>query len=603
MLNRNFNPHHLDKKVQKPHQTLGLKKIIVFIKKLWPYLRPQKTTFIIIIIAIFLSIFFQLLGPLIVSLIINQYIVTKQLASINLMILFLILIYLLSSLFQWLQDFLLARIIPDIIARIRHDAYQKLQSLPISFYDQKPFGEVMSLLTNDLDNLDNALISTTTQIISSILSVFGALIFMFYQNFYLALITFITVPLTIFLSQIIARKARKFFTEQQQKMAQINSYAEENLNATLLIKSYGKEAVTIEKFNHLVDHYYNSNFKANFFSSLMMMSMLIINNLNLVLLALVGGHLLFAHLLQVGVFASFLQYQRQFTRPLGTLANQFMTLQLALISGERVMKIFDYQSEANPDRPINNINLTQLLKFNQLNFAYQSSTPILKNINFEAKTGQTIALVGPTGSGKTTLANLILRFYDPSSGHISFDHTDISLASRPQIRNLIGVVLQDIHLFSGTITDNICLGKPNATQEEIILAAKKAHAHDFITKLPHGYQTQINANSITLSQGQKQLLAIARVFLINPPMIILDEATSNIDTLTEYDVQKAMNKLLKNRLSLVIAHRLSTVKNADHILVMKEGTIIEQGDHHTLLQQNGFYAQIYHSQDADLLTT
>ncbi len=603
MLNRNFNSHHLDKKVQKPPKPLSFKKTIIFAKKLWPYLRPQKTTFIIIIIAIFLSIFFQLLGPLIVSFIINQYIITQQLANISFMIIFLIIIYLLSSFFNWLQDYLLARAVPTIIAQIRHDAYQQLLSMPISFYDKKPFGQVMSLITNDLDNLDNALISTTTQIISSILSVFGALIFMFYQNFYLALITFITVPLTIFLSQMIAKKARKFFTQQQQKLAAINGYAEETLNATLLIKSYGKEQTTTQKFNHLVDNYYDSNFKANFFSSLMMMSMLIINNLNLVLLGIVGGHLLFAHLLPVGVFASFLQYQRQFTRPLGTLANQFMTLQLALISGERIMAIFDCQSETNPDKPIDHINLTQLLTFNQLNFAYHPSTPILKNINFKAKTGQTIALVGPTGSGKTTLANLILRFYDPSSGQISFDQTDISLASRPQIRNLIGVVLQDIHLFSGTIADNICLGKPKATQEEVVLAAKKAHAHDFITKLPHGYQTQINANSITLSQGQKQLLAIARIFLINPPMIILDEATSNIDTLTEFDIQKAMSKLLKNRLSLIIAHRLSTVKNADHILVMKDGIIIEQGTHSTLLQQNGFYAQIYHSQDADLLTT
>lgn len=599
-MSANFGPHHGNIKSTK--RKLTKEELLFFWKNLWPYLKTEKWSWLLILICVILAISLQLLGPLIVSNIINKLILWQKFTQIFPMLILLLGVYLLASLFSWYQDFLLAKIVPKIIRRLRTDVYRHLQFLPVSFYDQKSFGEIMSLLTNDLDNLDTALTTTTTQIVTSVLSVFGALGLMFYQNHWLALSTLITVPITLLMSKIIATKAAKFFTAQQKSLAEINGYAEETLNATILIKAYGKEKIMIEKFQQLVDKYYTSNFKASFYAGLMLINMVLMNNLNVVILGILGGYLAFAGLLQVGVLASFFQYQRQFSRPLGTLTNQFMTLQLAVISGERVMRLFTEKIETDPENATKKIDLKKELQIKNLSFAYTPEKPILKKINFKAKTGQTIALVGPTGSGKTTLASLLLRFYDPTEGEILFDQKNVATVKRQQVRDLIGVVLQDVHLFSGTIADNIRLSKLDATDEEVMAAAKKAHADEFIQLMENGYQTEIKANAVTLSQGQKQLLAIARAFLIDPPMLILDEATSNVDTLTELAIQKAMNKLLAGRLSLVIAHRLSTVKNADLILVMKNGEIIERGNHQELLQQNGFYAQIYHSQDADLLT-
>lgn len=580
---------------------LSRAEIKAFWKAFWPYLKTEKWSWLSIFVLVILAITFQLIGPLLVSQIIDNYILPGRFAQLTRILLLLIGVYALASFFNWWQDFILARTVPKVIQRVRADAYQKLQYLPISFYDREPFGNIMSLLTNDLDNLDNALSSTTTQIISSVLSVVGALALMFYQNAWLALATLVTVPLTIVLSKTVTGKASQFFAKQQKDLAEINGYAEETLHATILIKAYGKETLIENKFNELTEKYYQSNFKANFFSGLIMMSVIVVNNLNVVILGILGGSLAFAGLLQVGILASFLQYQRQFTRPLGTLANQFMTLQLALISGERVMKIFTKNSETNPSEPISQLTLAHDLQVKGVDFAYNLEKQVLKKIDFTAQAGQMVALVGPTGSGKTTLASLILRFYDPTKGRILFDGVDVTKATRKQARDLIGVVLQDVHLFSGTVTDNIRLSKPEASDEEVVEAAKKAHADEFIMHLDKGYQTEINGSAVVLSQGQKQLLAIARAFLMNPPLLILDEATSNVDTLTELAIQQAMNKLLAGRLSLVIAHRLSTVKNSDMILVMRDGRIVERGTHAQLLKENGFYAQIYHSQDADLL--
>ncbi len=572
-----------------------------FWQKLWPYMKTEKWAWFGIIFFVIISTGLQLVGPFLMSVIIDQYILPGKWTQLVRMLIILVAIYLFSSITNWTHEWLLAKIVPKITTKIRADAYQKLQYLPVSFYDKQAYGEIMSLLTNDLDNLDNALSTTTTQILTSILSVVGALAFMFYQNVWLALATVVTVPLTLISGKVVATKAGKFFGRQQKDLAEINGQAEEILNATILIKAYGKEQVVIENFNNLVEKYYRSNFWANFFAGLMMMSVIVMNNLNVVILGILGGSLAFAGLLEVGILASFIQYQRQFTRPLGTLANQFMTLQLALVSGERVMKLFTYKSESEPEKPVAEISLCRKLRIKNLDFAYNPDKKILKDINLEIETGKMVALVGPTGSGKTTLASLLLRFYDPTKGEILFDGINVQNARREQIRNLIGVVLQEVHLFDGTIADNIRLGKLDATEEEIEEAAKKAHADEFIKHLKKGYQTQINGNTTTLSQGQKQLLAIARAFLLDPPMLILDEATSNVDTLTELAIQKAMNRLLAGRLSLVIAHRLSTVKNADLILVMKEGEIVERGTQEELLKQKGFYAQIYHSQDADLL--
>lgn len=588
-------------KVGTATEKVSLAKLKKFWQALWPYLRKQKWAFIAIILSVVVATIFQLWGPFLVSQIIDEYILAKRFGELMKMLILLGVIYLNTSIFMWLEDFLLARLVPKITSKIRADAYIKLQSLPIGFYDREPFGNIMSRLTNDLDNLDNAMNTTTTQILSGLLTIVGALIMMFYQNVWLAAATIITVPLTLVITKKIASKASKYFAKQQADLAEINGFAEETLHATILIKAYGTESKIITKFNQLTQDYYKSNFKANFFSGLMMTAVLILNNLNVVILGILGGYLAFAGWLQVGIFASFLQYQRQFTRPLGTLANQFVTLQLAVISGQRVFDLFSYQSETDPVNPVSEISLCRDLQIENVDFAYVKDKPVLKKINVQAKAGEMLALVGPTGSGKTTLSSLLLRFYDPQKGEILFDGTNIATAARAQVRELIGVVLQDVHLFSGTVADNIRFSRLTATDTEVIEAAKKAHAHDFIMHLENGYQTRINGNAVVLSQGQRQLLAIARAFLMNPPVLILDEATSNVDTLTEQAIQQAMSKLLQGRLSLVIAHRLSTVKNADQILVMRDGEIVERGRHKELLAQNGFYAQIYHSQDADLL--
>lgn len=568
---------------------------------LWPYLRPQKLPLIVITFLILCTTVLQLVGPLLVSSILDNYILAGDFNRLGRILLILVAVYISASCTQWLQSFLLARLVPKVIQAIRSDAYKKLQYLPLSFYDREPFGNIMSRLTNDLSNLDTALSDTTTEIISSVLTVVGALIFMFYQSFWLALATVVTVPLNFFLTAALAKRSGKYFAAQQENLSAINGYAEETLNATILIKAYGTEKQITEKFNHLNEAYYQSNFKANFFGGMMMTSVGLLNNLNIVILGILGGYLVFADLIAVGILASFLQYQRQFTRPLGTLSNQFMTLQLAVISTKRLFELFAHASESEPDSPLASLTLCQTLEVKNLNFAYTAEKATLTDINFCAHAGETLALVGPTGSGKTTLSSLLLRFYDPSSGEITFDGQNLVCATRAQARALIGVVLQDVHLFSGTIADNIRFSRLDASDDEVVAAAKKAHAHDFIEHLEKGYQTEINGNSIVLSQGQKQLLAIARAFLSDPPILILDEATSNVDTLTEASIQAAMQKLLQGRLSLIIAHRLSTVKNAHQILVMRDGKIIERGTHHDLLKQNGFYAQIYHSQDADLL--
>ncbi|MBO0907248.1 ABC transporter ATP-binding protein [Arthrobacter sunyaminii] len=508
-------------------------------------------------------------------------------------------IYLAAFFFGWLQARVTARVVQGAMYRLRKEVDGKLFRLPMSHFQRESRGDVLSRVTNDIDNLAQTLSQTLTQIITSALTIVGVLGMMLWLSPLLALIAVITVPVSAVVTVLIARRSQAQFMQQWKSTGEVNGYIEEMFSAQDVVKAFGQQERVVEGFRPANETLYRSSFKAQFVSGIIMPTMQFISNLNYVAVAVVGGLLVANGRLSIGGVQAFIQYSRQFSQPLGQIGSLINMLQSGVASAERVFELLD-EKEQDPD-PRDALTLKDVqgrVAFEHVDFSYSPEAPLIRDLSFTAEPGQTVAIVGPTGAGKTTLVNLLMRFYEVDSGRITIDGTDIARMRRDDVRQLIGMVLQDAWLFEGTIRENLAYGAPGATDEQIVEAARATHVDHFVRSLPEGYDTLLEYDGGSLSQGQRQLITIARAWLANPSILILDEATSSVDTRTEISIRLAMNALREARTSFVIAHRLSTIRDADVILVVRHGEIVEQGTHDALLAAEGFYAQLYRSQFA-----
>lgn len=516
---------------------------------------------------------------------------------IMIIVLILITLYLLSALFNYIQQYIMAGVAQKTVYKLRRDVDEKLARLPLKFYDSKTHGEILSRVTNDVDNIANTLQQSITQLITSMATIIGVVIMMLTISPLLTLVVILTLPLYIIATTLIAKRSQKYFANQQKSLGELNGHVEEMYTGHKIVKSFGHESRSIETFNSINKKLYGAGWKAQFISGMIMPMMRFISNLGYVIVCVIGGIFVTRGIITIGNVQAFIQYTSQFTMPIIQTANIANIIQSTIASSERVFELLDEveEIEDNADAKIIEFPQGEVI-FENVDFSYKMEEPLINNMNIDVKQGHTIAIVGPTGAGKTTLVNLLMRFYEINDGKITVDGVDIRDIKRGDLRNMFGMVLQDTWLFNGTIMENIAYGREEATKEDVINAATAAHADHFIKTLPDGYNTILNEEVTNISQGQKQLLTIARAFLADPIILILDEATSNVDTRTEVLIQKAMSTLMKGRTSFVIAHRLSTIRDAELILVMNKGSIIEMGSHNELLAKNGFYADLYNSQ-------
>ena len=509
----------------------------------------------------------------------------------------LIALYVISAIFRYIQQYIMVNVAQSTVYNMRKDIDSKLSRLPLKYFDGRTHGEILSRVTNDIDLVSNTLQQSITQFITAIVTLVGIVVMMLTISPLLTLVAFVTLPLSFLVTKVIARQSQKYFAKQQKYLGQLNGQVEEMYTGHKIVKAFNYEKQSIDKFNKVNDQLYDVGWKAQFISGIIMPLMSAIGNLGYVFIAILGGISVAKGTMTIGNVQAFIQYSRQFTQPIVQTANIANIIQSTIAAAERVFEVLD-ESEQIPDKkdmihldkPQGNIKLTHI------KFGYNPEKILINDMNMDIKKGQTIAIVGPTGAGKTTLVNLLMRFYEIDDGKITLDDIDIRNIKRGELRSLFGMVLQDTWLFKGTIKENIAYGRENATEQEVVQAAKMAYADHFIRTLPDGYDTIINEEASNLSQGQKQLLTIARAILADPTILILDEATSSVDSRTEIHIQKAMLAIMEGRTSFVIAHRLSTIRDADLILVMNEGSIIEKGTHKELIKQNGFYTDLYNSQ-------
>lgn len=572
------------------------------LKRLAGYFGEHKFKLGLVFFLAILSAGFGVLGPKILGLGVNSlYLgVKEQKVDLNYLrkiALGLGSLYIFSAFFTYLQQYTMAGVSQETVFRLREDVNDKLSRLPLKYYDSRTYGEILSRVTNDIDNISRTLQQSITQLITSAISFFGIVIMMIIISPSLSLFTFLTLLLYAIVTRSVAMRSQGFFVAQQRILGELNGHVEEMFTGHKIIKAFGREERSLARFDAINDELYTSSWKANFISGIIMPMTFFISNLGYVLVAVMGGMLAARGVLTLGDVQAFLQYSRQFSFPITQAANIANIIQSAVASAERVFELFD-ETEEIPD-PVDAVHIedpTGEVAFCHVKFNYEEGDFHMGDMNIDVAPGQTVAIVGPTGAGKTTLVNLLMRFYEIADGNISVDGVDIRKMTRGNLRNIFGMVLQDTWLFNGTLRENIAYGREGASDDEVVLAAEAAHADPFIRAFPEGYDTLINEEASNISAGQKQLLTIARAILADPAILILDEATSSVDTRTEIQIQKAMAELMEGRTSFVIAHRLSTIRDADLILVMNHGNIIEKGTHEELLLQKGFYADLYNSQ-------
>jgi ATP-binding cassette subfamily B protein len=579
------------------------------LKKLTTYLKPRQWHLVAVFVTAVISTVFSIVGPKIMGKATTKLFegIIKKLMHvpgakvdfdyIGKIILLLIGLYLISAAFSYIQQLIMAGVTQKIVYDMRNDVNEKLNRLPLKYFDGRTHGEILSRVTNDIDTIATTLQQSLTQLITSACTIIGVLIMMLTISPIMTLIALVTLPASAIGTMMIAKRSQKFFAGQQKALGQLNGHVEEMYTGHKIVKAFGQEQESIQEFDRINEELFEAGWKAQFISGIIFPVMNFINNIGYVLVCVVGGILVTKKQIELGDIQAFIQYSRQFTQPIIQTANIANIIQSNVASAERVFEVLaEVEELADGAAAQDHQEVTGDVRFEHVKFSYKEDTSLIEDMNIDVMPGQTIAIVGPTGAGKTTLVNLLMRFYEINGGSIKVDGIDTREFKRGALRKMFGMVLQDTWLFNGTIKDNIAYGKEGASFEEVLRAAKAAHADHFIRTLPEGYNTVLNEEASNISQGQKQLLTIARAILADPAILILDEATSSVDTRTELQIQKAMIALMKGRTSFVIAHRLSTIRDADLILVMNNGTVIEQGSHHELLAKGGFYADLYNSQ-------
>src|SRR5713226_4349422 len=581
--------------------------------RLLGYFVPQKYRLMIVLGAAIVGTAFNIVGPKILGLATTKLfegLLAKYQAFLRhqpapgidfnyiaTVLLILLGLYVISAIFLYIQQYVMAGVAQKTVYRLRSEVDEKLSRLPLKFFDSRTHGEILSRMVNDMDNISTTLQHSLPQLITSAVTLLGVIVLMLTISPLLSLVVVLTLPLSLIVTMGIAKRSQNYFRTQQRALGHLNGHVEEMYTGHKIVKAFGHEDRSIAEFTELNENLYNAGWRAQFVSGMIMPLMRFIGNLGYVFVAVVGGIMVTNGAIAIGDVQAFIQYAQQFTQPITMLANFANVIQSTMASAERIFELLDEQEEVPEAEDAQVIEHPEgAVQFEHVRFGYSEDNILMEDMNIDVRPGQMIAIVGPTGAGKTTLVNLLMRFYEVNDGQILVDGVNITEMKRGALRRTFGMVLQDTWLFNGTIRDNIAYGREEVTEEEIIQAAKAAYADHFIRTLPGSYNTVLNEDATNISQGQKQLLTIARAFLADPEILILDEATSNVDTRTEILIQKAMGELMKGRTSFVIAHRLSTIRDADLILVMDHGSIVEKGTHQELLAKNGFYADLYNSQ-------
>ena len=579
------------------------------IGKLFAYMKQYHAAVAVVILCAIASTVFSVIGPDILGKATTELsngLLAKiqgtgsiDFTKIGQILLFVLGLYLLSTLFSFVQGWLMTGVTQKVCYRMRKDISEKINRMPMAYFESRTYGEVLSRITNDVDTLGQSLNQSITQIITSVATMVGVLVMMLRISPLMTLIAVVILPISVTLISLVVKKSQKYFKQQQEYLGHINGQVEETYAGHTVIQAYNKEKDMVQQFQETNDTLYHSAWKSQFLSGLMQPIMMFVGNLGYAAVALSGGLLAIRGTITIGDIQAFIQYVKNFTQPMQQIAQVLNQVQSMAAASERVFEFLEEAEEVQTaEYPLELANVEGNVDFQHVSFGYQPEQCVIHDFSAKVKSGQKIAIVGPTGAGKTTMVKLLMRFYDVSGGAILLDGPDVRDFDRHKLRESFGMVLQDTWLFQGTIMENIRYGRLDATDEEVIAAAKAAHADSFIRQLPDGYQMELNEDASNVSQGQKQLLTIARAILADNRVMILDEATSSVDTRTEILIQKAMDHLMEGRTSFIIAHRLSTIRNADMILVMKDGDIIEQGTHEELLEKNGFYADLYRSQFA-----